>query len=134
MMEPGRELDALVAEMMGWHVVTSPNSAPLILRLQDGGFYRTKDGEPADMVGGVPAYSTDIAAAWEVVEKLRADGKPLYLIPYLTGWMVGHDSGEGYLDHQDTAFGGTVDSHLFDSVTAATVQHAICLSALKTVA
>ena len=48
-MPAGRELDALVAEkVMGWDHYPSKHEI-------------------------VPAYSTDIAAAWEVVEKMRSD-------------------------------------------------------------
>lgn len=149
MMEAGRELNALVAEkVMGWRWVVMqrvkpifgggagdeidclippdcPDSGPLRL-----GFI-VKRGAVHEGCGD---WSTDIAAAWPVVEKMRTMGKPLYLIPYRDGWMVGHDNGEGYLDHQDTAFGGTVDSHLFNSATAPTAPHAICLAVLEAVA
>lgn len=55
-MAPGREMDCLVAErVMGWRVQYSP--------------YRFPDGEYEDAGDFQP--STDIAAAWEVVEKMR---------------------------------------------------------------
>ena len=63
-MEPGRALDALVAEgVMGW----SPPRKPDKYTWQ----------APSGWRGGVeqiPAYSTSIAAAWEVVEKLLSKG------------------------------------------------------------
>jgi hypothetical protein len=59
-MQPGRELDCLVAEkFLGW------NNTNKIIGTGDKpgyyGFYGKK----------VPEYSTDIAAAWEVVKKMQ---------------------------------------------------------------
>lgn len=56
-LNPGRELDALVAEK----VLGKPRVDGLIK-------------PPDDISYGVPAYSTDIAAAWEVVEYLEKKG------------------------------------------------------------
>jgi len=66
-LEAGREMDALVAErVMGWTL---------------GRRYANGNGEwQGHPHGGTltwdqtPRYSTDIRAAWEVVEKMRADG------------------------------------------------------------
>jgi len=61
-MKPGRELDALVAEyVMNW-----PTMHPLS-RLR-------------------PLYSTDIAAAWAVLEKLRSLGFNVELQGDADGW------------------------------------------------
>lgn len=59
----GRELDILVAEkVMGYeHFVDEADGTD---RLRGNGII---------MPIHLPAYSTDIAAAWEVVEKLRAE-------------------------------------------------------------
>lgn len=61
-LKPGRELDALIAErVMGLERVTTP-----------GGF--TVGWRPKGInLGAAPldSYSTDIAAAWQVVEKLK---------------------------------------------------------------
>lgn len=67
-MKPGRELDILVAEnVMGWkfhvHGVGS----------FDSGHWEHPDGRVARIrshINPLPYYSTDITAAWEVVEKL----------------------------------------------------------------
>lgn len=59
----GPQMDALVAEqVMGWG-------------RSKGGLYRP-GGDPKNIrdYRDVPRYSTDIAAAWLVVEKLIADG------------------------------------------------------------
>ena len=89
----GRELDALVAEkVMGW--------AP---------------GER-----GTPTFSTSIAAAWQLVEKLR----PRFYL-----------SLEVHLDHVNACFcpHGEVfrsdGTHMYRG-EAATAPHAICLAAL----
>ena len=36
-----------------------------------------------------PAWSVDIALAWEVVERLRSEDKPLAVIPRDNDWLVG---------------------------------------------
>lgn len=71
--EAGRELDALVAErVMGWMSVG--------LRARYGMLAADWRGhDPLSRVGpefecAVPHYSTDIAAAWQVVEKVQASG------------------------------------------------------------
>lgn len=104
-MKPGRELDALVArDVMGWEV-RGPHSGPWVI------------------LRGYPEYphltdktwrpSTDIADAWEVVEKL-ADGTRTVHVwkPRNYGWgcSIGHSHGEAY-----------------------TAPHAICLAALRAV-
>jgi len=73
----GRELDALVAEkVMGWTVCRDASCGgceATVLLMEDGWRVRA----PLDQ-GGWPlgwwTPSTDIAAAWEVVEKLRVLG------------------------------------------------------------
>lgn len=125
MMKPGRELDALVAEkVMGW----APN--------YPGGWPHPPKDEPnrkrhmaADGTTVIPAYSTDIAAAWEVVEKVGPlfGQRSFHLrwapvmkdddTPWLASWFdinVDHDTGAAH------GRGGTA-------------PHAICLAALKAV-
>lgn len=70
-MPASRELDVLIAEKV------------LGLNL-DWEFAEFQDGDPAiptlrdkyDEIGIVPFYSTDISAAWDVVEKLRLTIEP----------------------------------------------------------
>lgn len=60
--EAGRELDALVAEkVMGWSQSEFGHAT----------LYLTPPGQPRDVVRATPHYSTDIADAWMVVEKLN---------------------------------------------------------------
>lgn len=74
-MPAGREMDALVAEkVMGW--ILSP--AKWLVRDRKaiaipGNPIGPKTWEDLD-APGLPRYSTDIAAAWQVVEKLFAIG------------------------------------------------------------
>ena len=71
----GRELDALVAEkVMGWTFQTFPEGACPEVRH----WHRTspipEERSPewaASFIGACPRFSTDLAAAWTVVEKLR---------------------------------------------------------------
>ena len=87
-MEAGRGLDALVAiEVMGRH--------------------------PDDLDRPYPPYSTDIAAAWEVVEKLSAE------------WS--------FTLARDTKDWWDAEFYADTFAKAPTAAHAICLSALNAV-
>lgn len=92
-MNAGRELDALIAEkVMG---------DPLQLK----------------MALGPRHYSTDIAAAWEVVEKLRTAKYELLICTFSGKWSV------------DVLHTGKS----IDVANADTAPHAICLAALNAV-
>ena len=63
---PGREMDALVAEkVMGW------------IRYNDSQGWPSGAKHTGNRRRSYPRYSTDIAAAWEVVEKLLRDNGEL---------------------------------------------------------
>ncbi len=109
-MKPGRELDKLIARD--------------VLKLEESnGFYIELD---------CPHYSTDIAAAWEIVEKLKignrctvADGwqsrDTLHIRFNDPGWCAGWVfPGADYMGAENWVFGETA-------------AHAICLAALKAV-
>lgn len=111
-MNPGRELDALVAEkVMGW------------TRTEHLGLKRTVWNIPApsyiEWADDPPPFSTDIAAAWEVVERLRANYSFQISADSSSDW-------ECYLENEDLDI-----SHV--SARSETAPHAICLAALKTV-
>lgn len=106
MIDPGRELDALVAEnVMG------------ASRLE-GQFIKEIDPVSKTVSVGTewyyPPYSTDIRDAWEVVEKLLKKHWYFNLRCHDGEWSV-------LLDKQ-------VDG---DEIRAPTAPHAICLAALK---
>lgn len=122
-MKPGRELDALVAEkVMG---IPAHETKLFFVRAESG-------VKPTHTMGGLPfvaeerkesrtdikPYSTDIAAAWTVVEKLQADSI-VEVSGYKNDW-----------DCLINTSGGEIPD-FFGS--AETVPHAICLAALKAV-
>ena len=85
-MPAGREMDALVAEkVMGWADINS--NAALVGGLCDD----KRNWKP------LPFYSTDIAAAWEVVEKIKGNyGNCRFItewVPKAKQWSCG---GDGY--------------------------------------
>lgn len=69
-MEPGAELDALVAErVFGEEVVWNPDRTDAQIAM---GARCDDDGVPFDFdFEQMPPYSTDISAAWKVVEKIE---------------------------------------------------------------
>lgn len=98
-MKPGSELDLLVAEnIMGKYWGGANNTIPAYLR------------------EGLLPYSTDIAAAFEVVEKMKTEFKNFELrtlrLPH------GH---EKYICYFNAFYGKASES----------APHAICLAALK---
>ena len=100
-MEAGRELDALVAEK--------------VMRAK-------AKGDTFDHIMWPPHYSTRIEDAWEVVEKMQADG---------WFWNIDYDYGElvaGFGKGRDSE--GDLSWHYEQ---AETTPHAICLAALKAV-
>lgn len=130
-MNAGRELDTLVAEkVMGWTA-------------KDGRWHDAdgKDlgSDHADNDLGLGDYyypdehwspSTDISSAWEVVEKLQADGWGLSLDS--PGFRPGQ--WRCLLQRCDSPDDGRVRvSSLIEVEESTTGPHAICLAALKSV-
>lgn len=106
-MKPGRELDLLIAEkVMGYDPIEN----------------MVYDAQPPISVvppwRPLPYYSTDIAAAWEVVEKMR------------------EESVYSFIDNTQSPGGKyfcsmvTIDKGMAGA-RAATAPHAICLAALR---
>lgn len=111
-LDAGRQLDALVAEKvlkfkLDYEFADIYNG-PLVPGLRD----------QYDEMGILPHYSTDIAAAWEVVERMRSGGWRLELRDWVTYWSARFNSDP---DSQGR-FAKEED-----------VPHAICLAALKAV-
>lgn len=140
-MQAGRELDALVAEKaMGlnvtshdWPCCREPECGCLEAALslehaaRFGNLYNERGpvfvAEDNPFPNVVPLFSTDIAAAWTVVEKLKADGFCFSLINVLSSqeWEAGiHKVGV------DKRFPGNGKW-----ARASRAPHAICLAALK---
>lgn len=70
----GRELDALIAERVMWLMVKPITVIGAHGAVSDigtvGERYKMADGRMGVPARAIPAYSTEIAAAWEVVERL----------------------------------------------------------------
>lgn len=140
-LNPGRELDALVAEkVMGFTVYRDTSGI----------------GHPADTCTApgsterplVPEFSANIAAAWGVVERISERLKSGEIPAQVRGDM---GSGDTYYRFQRTGFqirksGGVYyagfscadgahedDRFLDDLFKAKTAPHAICLAALRVV-
>lgn len=116
-MSDSRELDARVAvEVMAWRLdATRQSGSPVTNKHGDlRGIYTTP----------VPAYSTDIRAAWEVVEKMASDGWTLDLQWKGEGREFSHTAEASF-----TRWNGA-DRQMGHSFSD-TAPTAICLAALK---
>ena len=121
-MKAGRELDALVATEMGWTAVYAEHAYQQ-WEYGDPGMWEAETGRGVGIPpGGIykrpfPRYSTSIAAAWEVVEKMCEDGDV-----FIENWQ----DGEWTVSTKPLGFrdNGVV-------VSALTAPHAICLAALR---
>jgi hypothetical protein len=112
-MNTGRELDALVAEkVMGWRDVSDGYGTPPEATLWEA-------------IHIIPHYSTDIAAAWQVVERMRDQGWTSHYTD------LSLDSREPW--HSWHFTGTTPPNGPTLSAQASTVPHAICLAALRAV-
>ena len=109
-MLPGRELDAVIAEkIMELEVVRNKKGG---WSIGEANYWYTNDEPGGVLSNPLPEYSTDIAAAWEVVEKLQKLN-PLHIRSDITGrWFVSCGP---------------------FNASASTAAHAICLAALKAV-
>lgn len=115
-MKPGRELDALVAEkVMGlkinWDETTPCPLCGDVGRFCGARMWCSHDGW---YYSQYKDYSTDIAAAWEVVEKLRGDG-----------WIFNLSDSWAAQFH--------MPGNILVVSSAKSAPHAICLAALKAV-
>jgi len=123
-MQAGRELDALVAEkVMGWKW----------LERDEFNEYRhlTPNGQKIQVA--VPRYSTDIAAAWQIVEKIK------FMQP---GWEI-YGLKPDHLQKFTIEYNGfgwragwapvKLDGNMTIEAEAEAAPHAICLAALRAV-
>jgi len=79
-LQAGRELDALVAEkVMGWarHAVEFNNFQKVVVPPSWSNFGVYWLGR--DIYEQVPAYSTEIEAAWQIVEQLQSHGLYIHI-------------------------------------------------------
>lgn len=104
-LKPGRELDALIAEKV-FGIKIYPGKDYYYTGDEDGGIF------PAPLL----EYSTSIADAWEVVEKLKQKEPIIQYDAELNCWHA------GFKDRPD---------HYFMELSKDSAPHAICLVALK---
>lgn len=108
-LKPGRELDALIAEK-----VMGLTLKPMPLSQADGSVKEELTFWDGPRLLRLPPYSTRIAAAWEVVEKIKANhALTIHAESLSGGWLLHID--------RDIKIGG------------ATAPHVICLAALKAI-
>ncbi|MBU7319007.1 BC1872 family protein [Paenibacillus oleatilyticus] len=116
-MKPGRELDALVAKAMGW-TNFSPIDPNCDHAVGVDGYRRNFALDPSDgKQKPFPLYSTDISAAWEVVEKF-----PLSIIERTEIFV-------GEVTYTITIYPRS-DSDAFYTESSREFPHAVCLAAL----
>lgn len=117
-MEAGRTLDKIVHEkVMGEALIaTALHDHPWLA-----------DGTLLNVT--VPHYSTNIGAAWQLVEQLTQPGRE----PQELYFKMTHAWGDDYGTWAYFDWKGTSDGHPLYGANAPTVPHAICLAALKAV-
>jgi hypothetical protein len=128
-MKPGRELDAMVAEkVMGLGepkhqlMPCGLESLPVAIYTCANCDHETDSRKDVDGCEYYPPYSTDIAAAWEVVEKLGDKDFALERWPEIPVKFR----------RPDWKYRATFDRSVNFS-DGTTAPHAICLAALKAV-
>lgn len=134
-MDAGRDLDALVAEkVMGWTKTVSADhtNSPIQVLREMGIFYQWTDTTGKVVGLDIPPYSTDIAAAWQAVDKLRSLGWYLWLedaqfkdVQYTASFILAEPMTEEYPWRSPP-----IKQSLNDASTA---PHAICCAALRAV-
>ncbi len=125
-LQPGRELDALVAEKIFGCVVRDEPDEPWTTEGPHCGcehrVHEELETDPeftAPVPSGLRRYSTDIAAAWEVVQVLN------------DRWNVTIHSPEAGEAEVEVVLNGCVGVNPRLEARAETVPHAICLAALE---
>lgn len=113
-MRPGRELDALVAEKVMGLECGIISGKPKVKGSNCGTYGCTRHWIDT------PNYSTDIAAAWELVEKMKSEGFT-FAVEY------GHEISAVFSkrDYVSDRIGDGM------GVSGESVPHAICLAALE---
>lgn len=126
-MKPSIELDILVAKkIMNLKVVKTSRNKGKYLTYSIGkpDYWYTSDRPEGYLSNPVPTYSTDIATAWDVVEKLKSN---YFRITIETTYnndnsvhLYRYNCPDGQEDTEESYY-----------VQGNTASHAICLAALK---
>lgn len=122
-MEPGHKLDTCIAlYVMGWNRLTHKDLNRRVW---------IQNGNDTKWVDDIPKYSTDISAAWEVVERIKS------IRPVLNDFGLHIDHPQEFnICWDDGMWKCCWRPYNLDGVTsleteAETAPHAICLAALK---
>ena len=121
-MKPGRELDILVAEkVMGFKIKRKTIDCEYLVEHSQGS-------------ARLPDYSTDIAAAWEVMEKLKLVGLEIGYDRYRNKWFCTNlaEDFRYAFDLSESDFKDLMNDDLI-AILSDTAPHAICLAAIKIV-
>lgn len=132
-MNAGPDLDALIAEkIFGWSEIQS-------VKAIHGNQYQGYDPNdvPSQFTGYrpkrvVPQYSTDIAAAWKVVEKLNLF-EEYSLSKSIVGQFPGENGKWKIETYELDSMGSLGEMSHFTFAEAETAPLAICLAALKAI-
>jgi hypothetical protein len=139
----GRELDKLIAESVMDLETGSIGDRLIVMTVGGCGTHACQKLHPKTM----PEYSTDIAAAWEVVEKLRLSGLTVDINAYPENreWLEppyeGAKAQEWKLTKSATYYMCRISKYNEDFAAwvcytedeGDSPAHAICLAALKTI-
>ncbi len=118
-MQAGRDLDALIAEMMGWTWDEKTAHSPTGSRNDNRGKYEW---------WWLPKYSSDMAAAWEVVEHVRKySGRNAFSL------FGPSDESEAWFCGFERKWHGRQFENIYDLEAGDTAAHAICLAAIKAI-
>lgn len=133
MMEASRELDVAIAEK----VMGLDNVVYRAGHFADGSPWYGASFGTGDGQQNVPAFSTDIAAAWTVVENLKQSRKMAFVLgsngcsDQISVWF---NDGTWALGHQQNECPDFDDPHLLGAATESSTPLAICIAALKALA
>lgn len=128
----GRELDALIAvKLLGWAKAEYDGHCMIGPPLSDSRIHWAAEWDSYGCPHWMPHYSTEIAAAWEVVEKM---GMPFRI---MKSWDLIGGKGEGWAvswckDGECECFMGDIDGLCpqGNEIWAETAPLAICRAAL----
>lgn len=121
-MEAGRELDAEVAAMMGWREVPDDKGHRYVYDDTGRSLGWWRDDQPR-FGDAQPHYSTEIAAAFLVVERMRKQG--WYVT--LDEWPWGRRHEESW--RAEFAFRNELGGYAKEQAFATSPAHAICRAA-----
>lgn len=131
-MNPGTELDALVAEkVMGYHVerfiyTYDTNSKESMVWITDVSRKNEDPSTRQDVTINPIPYSTDVASSWKIVEHIRKTSRWDCLSLFSPT-----DECKEWFAAFDRKWHGRDQNDVYDCIAGDTAAHAICLAALE---